>query len=297
MTFPPFLESTDKITVVAPAKAVNVAEIKNGILEMEKLGLHVNQGKHLFQKFNQFAGSDEQRTEDFQAAIDNPEIKAIFCARGGYGSMRIINKIDFSSLANNPKWIVGFSDITVFHNHLHNINIASLHAAMPLSFGKKPELISEILAILSNKKYQYNISASALNRKGKTRGKLVGGNLTLLSNLIGTKYDIDTRDKILLLEDVGENLYKIDRMMMHLKLSGKLENLKALVVGTFNLTEDNDIPFGKNAYEIVREKVEEYHYPVMFNVPAGHDLNNKPFVLGAEHELEVSDKVCLITSL
>ena len=205
----------------------------------------------------------------------------LFCARGGYGTVRIIDHIDFSIFKTKPKWIAGYSDVTALHSTLHNLNISSLHSTMPINFANNTSNSLESLkqALFGNK-IAYNFQRHELNRAGETKGKVVGGNLSIIYSLLGSNSDINTDDKILFLEDLDEYLYHLDRMMMNLKRNGKLSKLAGLIVGGMNDMNDNTIPYGKSANEIIAESVSEYNYPVAFNFPAGHISNNNTIILG-----------------
>ena len=288
---PTSLKTGDRIGIVAPARKVSREEMSHAISMMEAWGYEVIEGKHLYGSDNQFSGTDEERSSDFQAMLDDPGIKAIFCARGGYGSVRIIDRLDFSAFRKSPKWIVGYSDITVFHSHIPGqFGIETLHACMPINFPadrKMNESLNSLKRILEGEDVSYAIPPHEFNRNGISNGQLCGGNLSMLYSLSGTGSDIDTEGKILFIEDLDEYLYHIDRMMMNLKRSGKLKNLAGLVVGGMNDMNDNEIPFGKTAYEIIAESVAEYNYPVLFGFPAGHMADNRALVMGGEYELGV----------
>lgn len=275
------LQKGDQIGLISTARKISKKELEYAKSLFSNWELKVVFGNHLFRKFNQFAGTDAQRTADLQSMIDNPEIKAIICARGGYGTVRILDRINFTSLQKNPKWIGGYSDVTALHSSLHNIGIASLHCSMPINFSNNSEASLESLKkALFGQKLFYQFPKHPLNRNGKTEGKVVGGNLSILYSLIGSESDINTEGKILFLEDLDEYLYHIDRMMMNLKRNGKLSKLAGLVVGSMSEMNDNAIPFGKTAVEIIAEAVAQYDYPVAFNFPAGHLDNNNTIVLG-----------------
>ena len=264
---------------------------------LQQWGYEVVEGKHLLGDLNQFSGSDQERASDFQAMLDDPSIKAIFCARGGYGSVRIIDMLDFSCFRKNPKWIIGYSDITVFHSHIsRHFGIQTLHGAMPINFpsdmGMNPGLQS-LKEILEGGLPYYQCTAHPFNRSGKAKGMLCGGNLSLLYSLSGTASDIDTAGKILFIEDLDEYLYHIDRMMMNLKRSGKLEGLAGLVVGAMNDMNDNEIPYGKTAYEIIADAVAVYNFPVIFNFKSGHISENLGLIIGGHVEMEVGEKCSL----
>ena len=300
MITPNFLKQGDKIGIVAPARKIYLNEIEASIKVFEKWGLQVELGKNLFAQYKQFAGTDEQRAEDLQYMLDNPEIKAIVCARGGYGSVKTLKLLDFTKFLKNPKWLVGYSDITALHAHLNqNLGVKSIHGTMPFNFPKdatENEAVKTLKKALFGETSIYNFSSHEFNSIGNMEGELIGGNLSVLYSVAGTKYDINTKDKILILEDLDEYLYHIDRMMMNLKYSGKLENLKGLIIGGMTDMNDNQIPFGKTAYEIIRDAVSEYNYPVCFNFPIGHIENNLAIVLGSNVQLEINNKEIIYTS-
>lgn len=293
MKIPPYLKAGSTIGICAPARKVSPEELAPGISLMESWGFHVKTAKNLFAAENQFSGSDAQRTADMQELMDDPTVDAIISARGGYGCVRIIDRLNFNRFAQQPKWIIGFSDLTVFHNHLHQqFQIPSIHAAMVFSMGDDrctPEALGNLKQLLTGSEIRYSVENSVWNRKGSAEGILVGGNLSLLYALSGSASDIDTRGKILFIEDLDEYLYHIDRMLMQLKRSGKLEGLNGLIVGGMSDMRDNAIPFGKTAEEIIAEAVSEYSFPVCMNFPAGHIQNNQPLLMGGRVSLEVGE--------
>ena len=293
---PPFLKKNDRVAIVATAKNFDKEELAAAIQSFKSWGLEVVEGKWLYEKHHQFAGSDSERKEDLQWALDDSTIQAVFCARGGYGTAKIIDTIDFKKTLKHPKWVVGFSDVTVLHAQLQVNKIQSIHGVMPILFGQKGYKLSieKLRDVLFGKKISYEIVSNKLNREGEVTGKLIGGNLSIICSLIGTSSELNTKGKILLLEDVGENLYRIDRMVVQLKRAGKLKVLAGLVVGHFTAMEDNKINFGKTAYEIIADAVKEYNYPVCFGFPAGHEADNLPLVLGAEQTLTVLKKAVFI---
>lgn len=295
MITPPYLQKGDRIAIVSPARKITPEEVAIAVRTFESWGLEVVIGKHIYAAYNQFAGKDEDRLSDFQQMLDDPTICAIICSRGGYGTVRIIDRLDFSRFVKNPKWIIGYSDATVLHSHIHsNFDIETLHAIMPLNFKENCEKNPSVLSLkkaLFGKELSYNITADTLNRKGQGEGQLVGGNLSILYSLTSTSSDIDTSGKILFIEDLDEYLYHIDRMIMNLKRSGKLENLAGLIVGGMTKMHDNEVPFSKTANEIIAEAVEEYDYPVCFNFPAGHVDDNRALILGRKVKLKVEEKV------
>lgn len=292
------LKKGDSIAIIAPASRVEKDYIEKAVKSLTNLGYIVRLGDNVFSEYHQFAGTDNQRCEDFQSALDNKEVKAIFCARGGYGSVRIVDSLDFSEFRKSPKWIAGFSDITVFHSLLNGkYNIPTIHAPMPVN-AKSPffqENLKQLDAILKGQRPEIKILYHSLNRLGSCKGQLVGGNLSILCSLQATPYEIDTKNKILFIEDVGEHLYRLDRMLNNLRLSGKLKELKGLIVGGMTAMEDKKRPFGKNPYEIVLDAVKDFDYPVAFDYPAGHIDNNVPFVLGEEVTLSVTPENSIIS--
>jgi muramoyltetrapeptide carboxypeptidase len=290
MIFPEKLKIGDKIGIISPARKITLNELDPAIKTIESWELKVELGSNLFEVDNQFSGTIEQRSTDLQTMIDDDSIKAILCARGGYGTVQIIDNIDFSKLKNNPKWIVGYSDVTVLHSHLNKLGIASLHATMPINFKTNAK---ESLASLKNGLFgnENNILCGPhpFNKFGKVEAEVVGGNLSILYSLLGSNSDVDTDEKILFIEDLDEYLYHIDRMMMNLKRNGKLKNLKALIIGGMSDMNDNTIPFGKTAEEIILEYIKEFDFPVCFNFPAGHLDDNRTLVFGKECTLEINE--------
>ena len=288
---PPYLKSGDCIGIVAPARKISAGELQPAIQQLEKWGLKVKLGKHIYASSNQFAGTDEERAADMQQMLDDKEVNAIISARGGYGSVRIIDKLDFTRFCKHPKWIAGYSDITVFHNHIQtHFGIQTLHCTMPFNFGKDAASTELLKKALFGELNEYVTNPQPMNRNGKGAGILCGGNLSILYSLAGTLSDVDTKGKILFLEDLDEYLYHIDRMMMQLKRSGKLSHLSGLIIGSFSDMKDNTIPFGKSAEEIIIEAVQEYNYPVCFGFPAGHGEKNFPLFMGRDVEIEVDNE-------
>lgn len=291
---PPFLKKGDTILLIGTARARNQEALQPAMSILKAWGLKVVTGKNLFKVHNQFAGTDAQRASDLQWAIDHKTAKAVLIAGGGYGTMRIIDKVNFKNLVKQPKWFIGYSDTTVIHNRLATLNIAAIHGTMAFQFTKNAEATKSIAQLLFGAKADYKISPNILNRMGTARGELVGGNLSLLYALSGSVDEIDTKNKILFIEDLDEQLYHIDRMMLQLKRSGKLKHLKALIVGGMSDMKDNTIPFGKTAEEIISEAVREYKYPVCYNFPAGHIENNFAIYLNRKAVLTVTkNKVSL----
>lgn len=294
MAIPKYLKKGDKIGIVAPARSISKEEIQFSIDTFKRWGLQVVLGNNLFGTENQYSGSDEQRAKDLQKMLDDSSIKAIISARGGYGTLRIIDKLDFKKFLNNPKWIIGYSDITVLHSHIHqNFEVETLHAVMPIHFKRDAESVEALKKALFGEKPAYLIPPHALNRKGVAEGVLVGGNLSLLYALKGSKSGISTSGKILFIEDIDEYLYHIDRMIISLKRAGKLSNLKGLIVGGMTDMKDNKTPFGKTVERIISDAVKEFEYPVCFGFPAGHTEKNLALSLGRRAKFKVGEKVNL----
>lgn len=289
---PDYLQPNDSIGITATARSVRREEILKAIEIFETWGLQVVLADHLFDVHDQFAGNDEARRFSLQKMINDPAIKAIVCARGGYGTTRIIDEIDFSPLKKNPKWIVGFSDITVLLYHLYNQGIASVHGIMAGLFDKegRKESIESLHDALFGKHITITAANHQFNKLGEASGPVIGGNLSIINNVIGTASDVDTAGKILFIEDLDEYLYHIDRMMVQLKRAGKLQKLKGLIVGDMSAMNDNQIPFGKNAYKIIREHVESYAYPVCFGFPVGHEARNLAIPFGSTGTLVVKEE-------
>ena len=284
------LKKGDAVGLLALACKVDFEALKPAIELMENdWGLKVTLGESLTSEYHQFAGNDALRTNDFQIMLDNPEIKAIFSARGGYGSSRLLDNIDFTAFQESPKWVVGFSDITAVHCHIHTLNIESLHATMPKLFLQEggEESLESLRKILFGEPLSYQVLPHEMNRLGMVQGQIIGGNLALLSHVIGSKSDVNYVDKILFLEDVNEYLYNIDRMMIQLKRSGKLQNLAGLIVGSFSNCQDNQVPFGKTANEIIQEAVADYDFPVCYHFPVGHEPQNWAMPYGRAMILKV----------
>ena len=285
------LHPGDKIAIVALARKINLADIQPAIATFESWGLEVVPGKTLTAQYHIFAGTDEERAADLQAMLDDRQIKAVISARGGYGSARIIDLVDFTQFALHPKWVIGFSDITAVLAHIQRMGIPCIHGIMPTLFARPgSELARETLRqALFGEKITYPVlPAHPLNRQGTGQGPVTGGNVSLLTSIIATPSEVDFTGRILFLEEIEEYLYSLDRMLVHLKRSGKLKGLAGLVVGHMTDMQDNPEAFGKNAYEIIREHTGEYDYPVAFGFPTGHEVDNLALVCGREARLEVS---------
>lgn len=290
---PPYLKKGDTIGITCPAGFMPATKVDACIGILQKWGYNVMVGKTLgSNSVNYFSGTDEERRNELQAMLDDKTINAILCGRGGYGVGRIIDELDFTKFKKNPKWIIGFSDVTILHNHLHSkINVASLHASMAAAFSDgENKYILSIKNALAGKKTKYSIDAHLLNKKGNATGQLIGGNVALLANCIGTPSDINTKNKILFIEDIGEQIYSVDRMLYQLKRSGKLQHLAALIVGGFTDMKDTDRPFGKTIYEAIADIVAEYNYPVCYNFPVSHGFENVALKVGITHTLKITNK-------
>lgn len=289
---PLFLQAGDTVAIIATAKKIKPGEIDGAIHEIESWGLNVICGPNLYSEDRQFAGTIEQRTSDLQWAIDHPKAKAVLFARGGYGTVHLIDNLDWTHFKQSPKWLCGFSDLTVLHNHVSkNLDIETMHSTMPIFFkdGIKNEGSESLKKALFGNHQEILFTPNNLNKTGSAEGKLVGGNLSVLLSISGSASDFDPNGKILFLEDLTEYFYHLDRMMWQLKRSGKLESLAGLVVGQFTEMIDNPIPFGKTAYEIILDAVSEYQYPVAFNAPIGHVSHNEVVFMNNDARLEVSD--------
>jgi len=299
MVTPPHLKYGDKVGLVATARKISEKELDDGLALLKSWGLVPVLGKTIGLEDNQYAGTDAQRAQDLQEMLDNTEIKAIWCARGGYGTVRIVDQLDFYKFVKYPKWITGYSDVTVLHSHLHKIGFQTIHGTMPVSLDDNTAFAKTSLkkSLFGEKpNFSYN-TTNSLNRLGKAKGVLVGGNLSILYSLCGSSSSIDTTDKILFIEDLDEYLYHIDRMILNLKRNGMLDHCSGMVVGGMTKMHDNKIPFGKTAQEIVLDAVKECDFPVAFDFPAGHVDDNRALILGAEVEIEVGNKKCSIMYL
>jgi muramoyltetrapeptide carboxypeptidase len=289
---PSYLKPGDTIGIVCPAGYMPLEKAQTCIETLTAWGFKVIAGKTLGHQYNYFSGTDKERLHDLQRMMDNKNIDAILCGRGGYGTGRIIDKLDFSKFIKDPKWIIGFSDITILHNHLFsNYKVASLHAPMAAAFNDgefKNQYIQSLHDALVGKKADYKTEGNILDQKGNGKGILVGGNLSLLVNTIGTSSDIKTKNKILFIEDIGEYIYNVDRMMYQLKRSGKLDDLKGLIVGRFSDMKDTTIPFGQTTEEVIKDLVRDYNFPVSFGFPVSHDKENYALKIGVKYKLNVS---------
>jgi len=296
MKIPSSLQKGDTIAILATARKNIDDNLQPAIDLLHCWGLEVKIGKSIGLDDNQLAGTDEQRAEDFQQQLDNPNIKAIWCVRGGYGTVRIIDLLDFTKFKQNPKWIVGFSDVTVIHSYVNKLNIATIHGAMPVTVGKASvESIESLRKALFGENLAFEIPFNPANRLGNVKGEIVGGNLSILYSLMGSNAQIDCKGKILFIEDLDEYLYHIDRMMMSLKRCGCFDGLNGLIIGTMSKMKDNDIPWGKNANQIIEDVTKEYSFPVLYNFPAGHFHDNRALIFGKQVSLELNATTSKLT--
>ena len=291
-SIPPYLKKGDTIGIVCPAGYMPLEKVQTCIDTLLAWGYQVKVGATVGGSSNNyFSGTDEERLADLQQMLDDKKIKAILCARGGYGTGRIIEQVDFKQLRKHPKWIIGFSDITVLHMHLWaNYSLSSLHAPMAAAFNGGEagnEWVASLRKALAGEKALYQCTRHPFNKTGKTKGRLVGGNLCLLAHLIGTTSDYKTKGRILFMEDVGEYLYGADRLLYQLKRNGKLSQLAGLVIGGFTDSKDTDRPFGKSAYELIHDAVKEYNYPMCFDFPVSHNKENYALKIGGKYSLQV----------
>jgi muramoyltetrapeptide carboxypeptidase len=299
LIIPPYLQKGDTIGIVAPAGYMPIEKMQTCIETLDSWGYNVQMGATTHSNSeNYFSGTDEERLNDLQQMLDDRSIKAVLCARGGYGMSRIIDRISFKKFRKHPKWVIGFSDITVLHAHIFcRYKIASLHAPMAAAFNDgefdNPYILS-LKDALQGIPSHYECGAHAFNKIGEAKGELVGGNLSLLAHLVGSKSDVKTKNKILFLEDVGEYLYNVDRLLLQMKRSGKFDKLAGLVIGGFTESKDTERTFGKSVYDIIYEQVGDYDFPICFGFPVSHERENYALKIGVEHQLQVhTDKVIL----
>ena len=291
---PPDLQKGDTIAILSPASYLSDKQdaIQNALDSISSWGLHYKLSTHVFDRDHRFAGSDIERASDFQKAIDDPNIKAIWCARGGYGSVRILDKLHLDKLKTNPKWIIGYSDVTAIHNMLHNFGVQSIHGVMPVSFRDTVSDNGAAIQSLKNNLFgienSYTVESTKFNKLGKATGVLVGGNLSLLESMLGSKTSINTTDKIIFIEDIGEYTYRIDRMMQSLKRAGYFDNCKAVIFGGFSDMKEHNPAFCDGIELLMLEILQEYNIPIVFNFPTGHISDNRSMVIGAEVSLEVN---------
>ncbi len=299
ITIPPYLQKGDTIGLVCPAGFMAIEKVKTCIDTLHEWGYQTKLGSTIGgESTNYFSGTDEERLADFQKMLDDDEVKAVLCARGGYGVGRIIEQIDFKKFKKQPKWVIGYSDITVLHSHLYsNYYISSLHAPMAAAFnddGFKNQYVQSLKNAIEGKKIKYQCPPHEFNIKGEAVGELIGGNLALLAHLVGTDSDIKTRGRILFIEDVGEYIYNVDRMMCQLQRSGKISKLAGLIIGGFTDMKDTDRPFGKSVYETIRDIVKDFEIPVCFGFPVSHSDENYALKVGVGYKLKVSKTKVLL---
>ena len=297
---PDYLKAGDTVAIVAPSGILNhrEKEVNQAKDLLRSWGLHVVVGKHVFKKANHFAGTDDERAEDFQNALNNPSIKAIWCARGGYGTVRVLDKLDYTKFKANPKWVIGYSDITAIHNQLNNEGSESIHALMCTSLTDGlvdiENTVSTFKDAIFGESLSYTIEGSKYNKIGSTSGQLIGGNLTLLHTMLGSKTSIDTSGKILFIEEIGEYKYHIDRMLQSLKRAGYFENCKGIIVGNMSKMRKNTTPWGTSVEQLILDVMAEYDFPILFGFPAGHEKDNRALILGRTVELTVGSEQSMV---
>ncbi len=290
---PPYLKKGDTIAILAPAGILKGrAETIQKAKELaQSWGLNVVLGENLFNQNNHFAGTDDERAEDFQKVLDNPNIKAIWAARGGYGSVRLLDRLDFTKFMGNPKWIIGYSDITAFHNHIHNLGFETLHAMMATSLEEKPEEITKTISsykkALFGEQLSYSIPSSNYNRLGEVSGQLIGGNLAIVTSMLGSKSQLDTKDKILFLEEIGEYKYSIDRMLQSLKRANYFSTIKAVIIGDISLIKNNTTKWGSSVEQLILDALPK-DIPILFDFPAGHEPDNRAMIFGRKIKMTVN---------
>jgi muramoyltetrapeptide carboxypeptidase len=296
---PPSLQKGDTIAIVAPA---GILKNRKAVIDKAKKlarswGLNVVYGKHMFNQAHHFAGTDNERCQDFQDALDNSNIKAIWSARGGYGSVRILDKLDFTKFKENPKWVIGYSDITAFHNHIHNLGVETIHGIMGTSMQDKPEVIAKSVESLRKALFgeylSYEVPFSEYNRVGKVEGELVGGNIAILTSMLGSDSQISTDGKILFIEEIGEYKYSIDRMLQSLKRAGYFRNLKGIIVGDMTKVKKNSTPWGSSVEQLILDVVPN-DLPILFNFPAGHEPDNRALIMGRAVEVNIQEEMSTI---
>jgi muramoyltetrapeptide carboxypeptidase len=291
MIIPPFLKAGDTVALVCTARKFFPEDAKPAIDLLESWGLNVKLGATIGLDNFQLGGTDTERAADFQAQLDDENVKAIWCARGGYGTVRIIDSLDFTNFKQHPKWIMGFSDVTVLHSQLNVERVASLHSIMPFTVPNAPEEVKDTLRkALFGESLSYSIPSKSYDVKGVASGELVGGNISILYSLLGSKSAIDTKDKILFIEDLDEYLYHIDRMMYNLKRNGYFEQVKGIIVGSMTDMHDNEIPFGQNEVQIITEIAKGFSIPIAFQFPAGHQKDNRTLIFGSQVAFEVNEE-------
>ena len=284
------LKEGDKIVILAPAKSIDSASVEYAKNYFEEKGFEVQISNNCLGQYHYFSGSEAERLIDFQTALDDTSVRAIVCARGGYGCVQIVDKIQWASFLRDPKWIIGFSDVTVFHQRVQKMDLPSIHASMPLNFqNNSPEALSTLLSAIRGEKTLFSIPPDPSNKIGKANGVLVGGNLSIIYSLLGTNDQIDYTDKILFIEDLAEQLYNLDRMFYALNKAGVLDQIKGLIVGGMTNMKDTEVPIGLSYKEIILSHFQYKKTPVCFNFPAGHIDDNRALIMGSSVKLDVSD--------
>lgn len=290
---PPYLKAGDTVAIVAPSGILKHRneEVERAKRLLKQWNLNVVVGKHVFNQANHFAGTDQERCEDFQNALDNPNIKAIWCARGGYGTVRILDKLDYTKFLEQPKWIIGYSDITALHNQIHNLGVQSLHAMMCVSLPKDESEVEQTIATFKKAIFgetlSYTLEGSKYNQTGEVRAPIVGGNLTMLHTMLGSKTSVDTSGKILFIEEIGEYKYHIDRMLQSLKRAGYFDHCKGVIVGDMTKLRKNTTLWGTSIEQLILDALADYDFPIAFNMPAGHEEDNRALILGRNATLKV----------
>ncbi|WP_282069451.1 S66 peptidase family protein [Olleya namhaensis] len=290
---PPYLKAGDTVAIVAPSGVLKNRndEVNRAKKLLESWNLHVVIGKNVFSQADHFAGTDQERCEDFQRALDDPKIKAIWSARGGYGTVRILDKLDYTQFLKQPKWVIGYSDITALHNQIHNLGVQTLHAIMAVSLPSNLSDIEQSIATFKNTIFgqplSYTLKGSTYNKTGEAKGPLVGGNLTILHTMLGSKESLDTSGKILFIEEIGEYKYHIDRMLQSLKRAGYFDNCKGVIVGDMSRMRKNTTLWGTSIEQLILDALSDYDFPIAFNMPAGHEKDNRALILGRDVSLKV----------
>jgi muramoyltetrapeptide carboxypeptidase len=300
MIVPPYLKKNDTIGIVCPSGFMPIENVQPSIQTLHEWGYPTQLGTTVGHQFNYFSGTDEERLNDLQRMLDDKNIKAILCARGGYGLSRIIDKINFTKFKQHPKWLIGYSDVTVLHAHINShVKTASLHSPMAGAFNNAVDAFSlqTLRKALKGVATNYSCAAHPFNRQGIATGELVGGNLAIIAHLIGSASSYQTKNKILVLEDVGEYIYNIDRMFLQLKRSGMLQNLAGLIIGDFSEMKDTVVPYGADVYAVIHRQVKDYSYPVCFNFPVGHDTRNYALKMGVKHQLKVLENKTILKEI
>ena len=292
------LEEGSRIAIISTARKITPNEAEPAFETIRSWGFEPVKGPNLFAEHHQYAGDDHARAGDLQWALNDPNIDAILCARGGYGTIRLLEMVDFSVIRENPKWIAGYSDVTALHNHLiRNFNVAACHSTMAVNMGSNtPEALESLKAVLTGESRNYKMETHPFNRMGEASGPLLGGNLSMIYSLNSTPYFPDLEGAILFLEDLDELLYHVDRMMMNLRASGVFDKIAGLAIGGMTDMRDNKVPFGQNADEIIADAIAGYDFPVAFNVPAGHIENNCALRMGINTKLAVPEGTASLTN-